>query len=98
MKKGYTDRRIYSFISVPFFRYIEIQIMKGSIIMNKELNNAIKNNEKVYEDNKKATDKSIKSIQDVMATMDKIEKNMVWNKLCDCEKKLDKILEMLGDK
>ena len=66
--------------------------------MNKELNNAIKNNEKVYEDNKKATDKSIKSIQDVMATMDKIEKNMVWNKLCDCEKKLDKILEMLGDK
>ena len=40
--------------------------------MNKELNNAIENNEKVYEDNKKATDKSIKSIQDVMATMDKI--------------------------
>ena len=40
--------------------------------MNTELNNAIENNEKVYADNKKATDKSIKSIQDVIAAMDRI--------------------------
>ncbi|MCI2160889.1 MAG: hypothetical protein LKK39_03095 [Oscillospiraceae bacterium] len=66
--------------------------------MNKELNNAIKNNEKVYAENKTATDKDIKSIEDVIATMDKIEKDMVWDKLCRCEKKLDKILEILGDK
>ena len=72
--------------------------MKGSIIMNKELNNAIENNEKVYADNKKATDGYIKTLDDVIAAMDKLEKDMVWNKLCDCEKKLDKILEMLGDK
>jgi len=40
--------------------------------MNKELNNAIKNNEKVYEDNKKATNKNIKSIDDVIAAMNEI--------------------------
>ena len=66
--------------------------------MNTELNNAIENNEKVYADNKKATDKSIKSIQDVIAAMDKLEKDMVWDKLCSCENKLDKILKILGDK
>ena len=47
--------------------------MKGSIIMNKELNNAIKNNEKVYEDNKKATDKNIKSLDDVKECMEQIK-------------------------
>ena len=72
--------------------------MKGSIIMNKELNNAIKNNEKVYADNKKATDGYIKTTEDVMAAMDKLEKDMVWDKLCSCENKLDKILKILGDK
>ena len=66
--------------------------------MNTELNNAIENNEKVYADNKKAKDKSIKSIQDVIAAMDKLEKDMVWDKLCSCENKLDKILKILGDK
>ena len=66
--------------------------------MNTELNNAIENNEKVYADNKKATDKSIKSIQDVIAAMDKLEKDMEWDKLCSCENKLDKILKILGDK
>ena len=40
--------------------------------MNKELNNAIKNNEKVYEDNKTATDNCIKSLDDVIATMNEI--------------------------
>ena len=46
--------------------------MKGSIIMNKELNNAIKNNEKVYEDNKKATNNCIKTLEDVIAAMNEI--------------------------
>ena len=46
--------------------------MKGSIIMNKELNNAIKNNEKVYEDNKKATNNCIKTLDDVIAAMNEI--------------------------
>ena len=71
--------------------------MKGSIIMTK-LENAIKNNEKVYADNKKATDGYIKTTEDVMASMDKMEKDMVWDKLCSCENKLDKILKILGDK
>ena len=66
--------------------------------MNKELNNAIENNEKVYAENEEATHTNIKTLDDVIATMDKIEKDMLWNKVCDCEKKLDKILEMLGDK
>ena len=72
--------------------------MKGSIIMNKELNNVIVENKKVYAENEEATHTNIKTLDDVIATMDKIEKDMLWNKVCDCEKKLDKILEMLGDK
>ena len=40
--------------------------------MNKELNNAIENNEKVYADNKKATDKAIKTLDDVIAAMERI--------------------------
>ena len=40
--------------------------------MNKELNNAIKNNEKVYEENKTATDNCIKTLDDVIATMNEI--------------------------
>ena len=40
--------------------------------MNKELNNAIENNEKVYADNKKATDKAIKTLDDIIAAMDRI--------------------------
>jgi allophanate hydrolase subunit 1 len=40
--------------------------------MNKELNNAIENNEKVYADNKKATDTDIKTIDDVIAAMNEI--------------------------
>ena len=66
--------------------------------MNKELNNAIVENKKVYAENEEATHTNIKTLDDVIATMDKIEKDMLWNKVCDCEKKLDKILEMLGDK
>ena len=66
--------------------------------MNKELNNAIVENKKVYAENEKVTDGYIKTLDDVIAAMDKIEKDMVWDKLCSCEKKLDKILEMLGDK
>ena len=66
--------------------------------MNKELNNAINKNKKVYAENEEATHTNIKTLDDVIATMDKIEKDMLWNKVCDCEKKLDKILEMLGDK
>jgi hypothetical protein len=46
--------------------------MKGSIIMNKELNNAINNNEKVYEDNKEATVNSIKTLEDVIVAMNEI--------------------------
>jgi len=40
--------------------------------MNKELNNAIKNNEKVYEDNKKTTNNCIKTLDDVIAAMERI--------------------------
>ena len=42
--------------------------------MNKELNNAIENNEKVYADNKKATDTDIKTIDDVIAVINEINK------------------------
>jgi len=40
--------------------------------MNKELNNAIENNEKVYAENKKATNTDIKTIDDVIAAMNEI--------------------------
>ena len=42
--------------------------------MNKELNNAIENNEKVYAANKKATDTDIKTIDDVIAVINEINK------------------------
>lgn len=47
--------------------------MKGSIIMNKELNNAIENNEKVYAENVKVTDKNIKIIDDVNKYVEQIK-------------------------
>ena len=47
--------------------------MKGSIIMNKELNNAIENNEKVYAENKKVTDKNIKTLDDVNKYVEQIK-------------------------
>ena len=72
--------------------------MKGSIIMNTELNNAIVKNKKVYAENEEATHTNIKTLDDVIAAMDKLEKDMVWDKLCSCENKLDKILKILGDK
>jgi len=40
--------------------------------MNTELNNAIENNEKVYADNKKATHTNIKTLDDIIAAMDRI--------------------------
>ena len=40
--------------------------------MNKELNNAIENNEKVYADNKEATPTNIKTLDDVIVAMDRI--------------------------
>lgn len=46
--------------------------MKGSITMNKELNNAINNNKKVYEDNKEAVVNSIKTLEDVIVAMNEI--------------------------
>ena len=42
------------------------------MVQENKLNNAIKNNEKVYAENKKATNKNIKSIDDVIATMNEI--------------------------
>ena len=51
---------------------MKFKLWKEVFIMNKELNNAIKNNEKVYAENKKATNKNIKSIDDVIATMNEI--------------------------
>ena len=47
--------------------------MKGSIIMNKELNNAIKNNEKVYAENVKVTDNCIKTLNDVNKYVEQIK-------------------------
>lgn len=44
------------------------------------------------------TTTNIKTLDDVIAAMDKLEKDMVWDKLCSCENKLDKILKILGDK
>ena len=66
--------------------------------MNKELNNVIVENQKVYAENQKATHTNIKTLDDIIAAMDKLEKDMVWDKLCSCENKLDKILKILGDK
>jgi len=40
--------------------------------MNKELNNAIVKNEKVYADNKEATHTNIKTLDDVISAMDRI--------------------------
>ena len=72
MEKGYTDRRIYSLLVYPFSVILKFKLWKEVFIMNKELNNAIENNEKVYAENKKATDKNIKSIDDVIAAMNEI--------------------------
>mgnify|MGYP000901784115 CR=1 FL=1 len=44
------------------------------------------------------TNTNIKTLDDIIAAMDKLEKDMVWDKLCSCENKLDKILKILGDK
>lgn len=44
------------------------------------------------------SDKSIHSLEDIIPTMDKIQKDMLWNKVCSIEKKLNIIIEMLGDK
>lgn len=39
----------------------------------------------------------INTVEEVSNTMDKIQKDMLWNKVCRLEEKLDRILEMLGD-
>lgn len=48
---------------------------------------------------------NIKTLDDVIAAMDSIQKEMLWNKVCDNSRKLDRleekvnrILEILGDK
>ena len=41
--------------------------------MNKELNNAIENNQKVYAENVKVTDNCIKTIDDVKECMEQIK-------------------------
>ena len=46
--------------------------MKGSIIMNTELNNAIVKNKKVYAENEEATHTNIKTLDDIIAAMDRI--------------------------
>ena len=40
--------------------------------MNTELNNAINKNKKVYEENEEATHTNIKTLDDVIAAMDRI--------------------------
>lgn len=44
------------------------------------------------------SDNCINSLEDIAPTMDKIQKDMLWNKVCSIEKKLNKVIEMLGDK
>lgn len=48
---------------------------------------------------------NIKTLDDVVTTMDSIQKEMLWNKVCENSRKLDRleekanrILEILGDK
>lgn len=43
------------------------------------------------------SDNCINSLEDIAPTMDKIQKDMLWDKVCNLEKKMDKIIEMLGD-
>ena len=38
-----------------------------------------------------------KTLEDVSRAMDKIQKDMLWNKVCSIERKLNIIIEMLGD-
>ncbi len=47
---------------------------------------------------------NIKSVEGIPAVMDAIQKEMLWNKACDnnkrldrLEEKIDRILELLGD-
>lgn len=44
------------------------------------------------------SDKSIHSLEDIIPTMDKIEKDMLWDKVCSLERKMNKIIELLGDR
>ena len=44
------------------------------------------------------SDNCINSLEDIVPTMDKIEKDMLWDKVCSLERKMNKIIEMLGDR
>ena len=44
------------------------------------------------------SDKSINSLEDIIPTMDKIQKDMLWDKVCSLERKMNKIIELLGDR
>lgn len=44
------------------------------------------------------SDNCINSLEDIAPTMEKIQKDMLWDKVCNLEKKMDKIIEMLGDR
>ena len=44
--------------------------------MNKELNNVIVENQKVYAENQKATHTNIKTLDDVIAAMDRIRRKL----------------------
>ena len=38
------------------------------------------------------------TLEDVSREMERIQKEMLWNKVCSIERKLNKVIEMLGDK
>lgn len=75
------------------------------------VNNEIQKNRKRYFMNKEIetlaaeSAMNIKTLDDVIATMDSIQKEMLWNKVCEnslkldrLEEKVNRILEILGDK
>ena len=44
------------------------------------------------------SDNCINSLEDIAPTMDKIQKDMLWDKVCSLERKMNKIIELLGDR